>query len=226
MLLGSGSAACASRLGILLRLRWAESAVFGSVVPLSLVALLPAFSTIPLGQPLERHHGIRFTGHLLAGPLLQRLRAPRLDSRHTITWYAHHEAAHGFRMGATWLLALLQSLTGRDALVVSQPLMGLGLLLNLAGIYLLARWAARLGWRPAAGVVLFAAALGSPLQTTVSMGFQGQIFGTAYFVFVLALLSRCLAPSYWTAGIAGVLSLATAAFLSCYHDMAPLLLVA
>ncbi len=210
-------------LGRSLRLRWAESAVFGSACFLSLVGLLFRVQLFHWANPLNDTMEYVSLATYLQDHSFNAFVSPALDSRDTITWYAHHEVAHGFRMGATWLLALLQSLTGRDALVVSQPLMGLGLLLNLAGIYLLARWAARLGWRPAAGVVLFAAALGSPLQTTVSMGFQGQIFGTAYFVFVLALLSRCLAPKYWTAGIAGVLSLATTAFLSCYHDMAPLL---
>ena len=75
--LGSGSTAAPAAPGRSLRLRWAESAVFGSAVLLVAGGTPFPCSTLPLGQPLERHHGIRVMGHLLARPLLQRLRVPR-----------------------------------------------------------------------------------------------------------------------------------------------------
>jgi hypothetical protein len=148
------------------------------------------------------------------------------DRQYYITHAPHFFIAGGHRMGATWLLALLQALTGREALSVSNPLMGFGLLLNLAGVYLFARWAVRLGWKPAAGAVLFAASLGSPLQTAEFLGFQAQMYGTAFFPVILALLARCLAPRRWAPGGGLALALVTTTFLSAYHDMAPLLVPA
>jgi hypothetical protein len=208
-----------------LRRRPAASAVFGVACLLSLMGILTrvtAFQWIypfndnltyaSLATHLQEHHFPAFS-HAI----------PEVEQTPSPGWYARYEAQHEFRMGATWLLALLQALTGRDPLVISQVLMGIGIVLNLCAIHLLACWGVRLGWRPIAGIVLFASALGSPLQAAAYFGFQGQCFGTAYFVFVLALLSRCLDPARWTVGTAAVVALATTTFVSVYSDMAPLL---
>jgi hypothetical protein len=206
-----------------LRQRLAETVVFAIACLLSLAGILIRVHHFEWVNPLNDNLTYASLATYLQDHSFGAFISIARDPQHTVAWYAAHEGSGGFRMGATWLLALLQALTGRDALLVSQPLMGLGILLNLAGVYLLARWVVRLAWLPATGVVLFAAAVGSPLQASVILGFQGQIFGTAYFVFVLALLARCLAPSHWTAGTALIVALATTAFLSIYHDMAPLL---
>lgn len=127
------------------------------------------------------------------------------------------------RMGSTFLLALLQALSGADAIRVHQVVMAWGMLLNLGGIALLMRWAFRSPRWAAAGATLLAAAACNPLHGSIQMGFQPQTFGTAYLSFTLALLARATRRTFWTAPNAFVLALGVTTFVRVYSDLAPVL---
>jgi hypothetical protein len=139
------------------------------------------------------------------------------------TYDVHGYQMFKLRMGSTFLHALVQTYSGLDAMLIHPMIMAWGTLLNLGGIFLVARWTFRLGRVASAAAVLCAAVGINPLYTSMHHGFQPQMFGTAYFCFALALLSRATRPSFWKPANAALLALATCTFLSVYSDMAPLL---
>ena len=129
------------------------------------------------------------------------------------------------RMGSTFFLAIVQALTNQDAVYSFSAVVAWGVVLNLAGIYLLARWSLGLSRSTAAAVVLVATAGLNPLLTTMYLGFKPQLYGTAFFAFIIAVLSRCTNRPNWTIRNALLVAVLIASFLSAYSDMAPIVAI-
>jgi hypothetical protein len=130
------------------------------------------------------------------------------------------------RMGSTFLLALVAAtLPGIDPLVLSAGVTAWGLFLNLAGMYLIARRAFLLRPARAGAVTLLPAVVFTPLLVSAQHGFLPQVFGTAYLLFALALLSRLVAPADWVPRRGLVVGLAVAALLTVYSELLPVLVL-
>ena len=128
-----------------------------------------------------------------------------------------------WRMGSTFLLALVQGFTSLDPLMAFPVVMGWGMLLNLAGIFLLARWGLHLNRWTSSGAVLCAATALNPLYTSIHQGFQPQMYGTAFLLVAIALLCRASRRMFWSRGHAFFLASVGSAFVSSYSEMAPIL---
>lgn len=131
------------------------------------------------------------------------------------------------RMGPMFLLALVRAaLRFRIAGELFPVVMAWGAALNVAGVFVLARWALRVPrFDAAVGTLAVAVALNS-LNFSSADGFLCQVYGTAALAFGLALLSRLLAPANWQAGNAAVFGLSVAALVSIYSELSPVLLLA
>src|SRR5262249_34983419 len=120
------------------------------------------------------------------------------------------------------LLALTQALApGSFALEMSLPVMAWGVVLNLAGLFLLCRWTFRLPRWAGTAATLLAAVTFNPLSFSASTGFLPQVYGTASLAVLVALLSRLLAPCRQRLGPAVLLALTGAGLLSSYSELAP-----
>lgn len=138
------------------------------------------------------------------------------------TWYVHHFQFHQWRMGSTFLLSLVVGYSALDPLLAFPVVTAWGMLLNLGGIFLVARWSFRLGRWGAAGAALAAAAALNPLYTSAHQGFQPQLYGTAYLAFIVAVLARAGRHSFRTPANAILLALAAVTLVSVYSELAPL----
>jgi hypothetical protein len=131
------------------------------------------------------------------------------------------------RMGPMFLLALIRAaLPFRIAAELFPVVMAWGTALNVAGIFVLARWGL--------GVPRFFAAVGTAavagaftsLNYSSAAGFLCQVYGTAALAFGLGLLSRLLVPANWRPGNAALFGLSCAALLTMYSELAPILALA
>lgn len=131
------------------------------------------------------------------------------------------------RMGPMFLLALVRAAVPfRSAAELYLPVMAWGTALNVAGVFLLARWALRVPrLHAAAGAVAVAVAVNS-LNYSATSGFFCQVYGTAALAFNLALLSRLLAPANWRPGHAALAGITFSALLSMYSELSPVLALA
>jgi hypothetical protein len=152
-----------------------------------------------------------------------RLGVIAVDADRPMQWFVAEYQQGCWRMGSTFFLAIVQGYTGLDALLAFPIVMAWGMLLNLAGIFLMARWTFRLNRWLAAGTCFAAAAALNPLHTSIQQGFQPQTFGTAYFSASLAFLARAARPTFWDRANALPLALVVTACVSVYSEMAPIL---
>jgi hypothetical protein len=206
------------------RPRW-RSALLGAACVLgTALPLLPAyagyccnpfndtFTYIGLGRWLK--------GHGFGEPCA-------VDPAHPLSIQVQSFQAYHLRMGVTFLLALTGELFPRlDLVQVFPAVSAWGLLLNLGGIFLMARWALRLPRLYAAGAAAFAALTFNPLYFSLHWGFQPQMFGTAALPALVALLSRCLSPCRWRPAEATLVGLLASSLATAYSDMLPFLALA
>jgi hypothetical protein len=133
-----------------------------------------------------------------------------------------HDLNH--RMGAMYLLALVRgAVPGRMVIELYPAVMAWGATLNIAGVFLLCRWALRVPrYFAAAGTFVIAVAFNS-LCLSVDIGFLCQVYGTAALAGGLALLARLQAPAKWRPGNAALLGLTLATQLTFYSELSPFL---
>jgi hypothetical protein len=131
------------------------------------------------------------------------------------------------RMGPMFLLALVRAAVPfRVAAELYPAVMAWGLALNVAGVFVLARWGLRVPrWHAAAGTAALAVALDS-LSYSGTHSFFCQVYGTAALAFGLAVLARLRTPANWRPGNAALLGLIIAALFSMYSELSPVLGVA
>jgi hypothetical protein len=151
--------------------------------------------------------------------------AVAIDPDLPATRFVNEFQVRHWRMGSTFLLALVQGYTGLDPLLAFPIVTGWGMLLNLGGIFLLARWGLRLNRWMAVGASVCAAAALNPLYTSIHQGFQPQLFGTAYLLAALSVLCRARRPAFWSPGNALFLAAITATLVSVYSEMTPILAI-
>jgi hypothetical protein len=132
----------------------------------------------------------------------------------------------GLRMGATFLLALVQSFApGRRAIEFYPALAAWGVALNVLAVFLLCRWGIRLDRRRAFAAAWLAAVIPNPFHYAAANGFLPQLIGTAFFVLALAWLARLARGGRH--GAAAGLAFTLAALASAYSElMIPALLIA
>jgi hypothetical protein len=131
------------------------------------------------------------------------------------------------RMGPMFLLALVRAAVPfRVAAELYPAVLAWGAALNVAGVFLLARWALRVPRFPAAAGAVAVAVACNSLTYSAAVGFFCQVYGTGLLAFGLALLSRLLAPASWRLGHALLLGIALSAQVSAYSEVAPVLAVA
>jgi hypothetical protein len=134
---------------------------------------------------------------------------------------------HGLRMGANFLLALVQSLSIHwHALELYPAIVTHGVLLNLFGVYLCIRWGLRRSRFLAVLGVCLAGLLANPLHFSAVAGFMNQLYGTAFLCCGLAVLARALPRINHGWRMACLLGLIHGALLSFYSELLPFLLVA
>ncbi|QVL33380.1 hypothetical protein KIH39_05555 [Telmatocola sphagniphila] len=132
----------------------------------------------------------------------------------------------GYRMGGTFFLAFVSSWFPRnDTFEVLKPVALWCLVLNFAGIYLLARWGIRLNRCGAALAAAIAHALPNPLYLAEEYNFMPQLLGTSLLMVSLAVLNRTRVPSRWNFQSAVVIALLVAGVISVYSEFAPILAV-
>jgi hypothetical protein len=130
------------------------------------------------------------------------------------------------RMGTTFLLALTQVLfpTYR-AMEVFLPVEAWGFLLNLGGIFLFCRWCFRVSGFYASVAVYAAAVTCNPFYFAVVYGFLPQVYGTAFLMCLLVLMSRARSRIHWRREMSLSVGLVAASLISVYSEMAPLMAV-
>jgi hypothetical protein len=131
------------------------------------------------------------------------------------------------RMGPMYLLALLRSaLPFLHSFELYPVVMGWGAALNIAGIFLLCRWTFRLSRYEALGGALVVGVAFNSLCLATTLGFLCQVYGTAVLAFLLALLSRLLAPVQWRFANALLLGIGLSLLVSVYNEIAPVFCLA
>ncbi len=131
------------------------------------------------------------------------------------------------RMGPMYLLALLRAaLPGFVTAELYPVVVGWGLALNGAGVFVLCRWALRLPrFQAVCGTFLVASACNS-LCLSATLGFLCQLYGTAALAFGLALLARLQSRVNWRFGAAALAALVFSTQLSVYSELSPVVAVA
>jgi hypothetical protein len=131
-----------------------------------------------------------------------------------------------WRIGAIFFLALTQALFPvLRAGELYQAVIAWGVVLNVCGVYLLGRWCLRLSRPFATTAAVVLAGTANPLYSGALNGYLPQTYGLAFLALILVLLARLRAGVCWGAGTASLLGLASAALISVYNEMAPLLAV-
>jgi len=152
---------------------------------------------------------------------------PPDDASQPMVWQIQSYHIMNHRMGPMFLLALVRAaVPSRLAAELYPAVMAWGAALNMAGVFLMARWGLRVPRFYAAVGALSIAATCNSLTMSAALGFFCQVYGTATLACGLALLSRLLAPSNWRPGPAALLGLAVAAQLSMYSELSPVLVLA
>jgi hypothetical protein len=133
----------------------------------------------------------------------------------------------GHRMGPMFLLALVRAaIPGRIAIELFPVVLGWGAALNVAGVFLLARWGLRVPrFHACLGTAAVAVAMNS-LSYSSDCAFLCQVYGTGMLAFGLALLSRLRAPLNWCPAHALLLGMTIAALVSTYSEMSPVMVLA
>lgn len=150
--------------------------------------------------------------------------APPDDATQPMVWQVQQYHKMNHRMGPMFLLALLRAAVPfRLAAELYPAVLAWGAALNVAGVYLLARWGLRVPRFHAALGSLALAVTCNSLTLSSGNGFFCQVYGTAVLTFGLAVLSRLLAPSSWRPGHAALLGLTLATQFSMYSELSPLL---
>jgi hypothetical protein len=133
----------------------------------------------------------------------------------------------GFRMGANFFLACVQSLTPvKLAIEIFPAVAAWAVVLNVFAVYLGCRWIALLPRRAALAGALLAAVMVNPLHYAAQTGFFPQLFGTAFTVFSLALAARCVRTRRPAIGLILLASAAFAFLISAYSELFPLVAIA
>jgi hypothetical protein len=131
---------------------------------------------------------------------------------------------HHLRMGISFLLALCQAASpGWAALEVYPGALAWGVLLNVLGIFVVCRWTLRLSREAALFGAGLAAVLNNPLHFSAQNNFLPQLYGTAFLLLALALLTRMMNPRRWTLPAAVAVAISQAALVSGYSELAPIL---
>jgi hypothetical protein len=153
--------------------------------------------------------------------------APPDDPAQPIVWDVRTLHLMNHRMGPMFLLALVRAaVPGRMAVELYPAVMAWGAALNVAGVFLLARWGLRVPRFPAAAAVVAVAVACNSLTFSAAVGFFCQVYGTGLLAFGLALLSRLPAATRWRPGHAALLGAALAAQVSAYSEVGPVLALA
>jgi hypothetical protein len=144
------------------------------------------------------------------------------DPQHPVSAVIHSFQGLSHRMGPLHLLALLRAALPMYITPQLFPVaIGLGLLLNMAGVYVLGRWTLRLARFPAAcGTMLIGTAYSS-LCLSANYGFLCQIYGTASLAFTLALLSRLMSRVNWRGSSAVLAGLTLSTLVAMYSELSP-----
>src|SRR5262249_53262499 len=145
-----------------------------------------------------------------------------VDPLAPVTGWPHRLQEGGFRIGATFLLALVQAVTGAgSSLLVFPAVSAWGLILTVLALFLVARWTVRLP----RGVTLFAcfvfAVLPPPLYFATHTAFLAQTYGLPALLFGIAVLARATHRRSWLGTTAGLVGLCAAFQLSVYNEFAP-----
>jgi hypothetical protein len=133
----------------------------------------------------------------------------------------------GFRMGAIFLLASVEGLTGArwNALDVFPAVLTWGMLLCHGGIYLLCRWCLRVSPAFTLQAMVLAALTFNPLYFSSYSGLLPQLYGLATLAYGTALLTRLAPRGRWNIGSAALVGLTGSAMISSYSEFAPFLAV-
>src|SRR5262249_31263719 len=100
-----------------------------------------------------------------------------------------------------------------------------GCVLNIAGLYLLCRWTARLTPGHACLATFLAAVGCNSLGFSANHGFLCQVYGTATLAVFIAFLSRMARAPSWRRGHAILLGSTAAMMVSCYPELLPFLVL-
>jgi hypothetical protein len=152
---------------------------------------------------------------------------PSPDPHQPVHPYIHRVQELNHRMGPMFLLALVRAvLRFRTAAELFPVVMAWGTALNVAGIFVLARWGLGVPrFAAVVGTAAVAVALNS-LNYSAAEGFLCQVYGTAALAFGLAQLARLHAAANWRPGNAALFGLSFATLLSMYSELAPILALA
>jgi hypothetical protein len=153
--------------------------------------------------------------------------APSPDPHQPVHSLIHLIQYLNHRMGPMFLLALLRAALPFCVTAELFPVvMAWGTALNVAGIFVLARWGLGVPRLFAAVGTVGVAVAFTSLNFSSAGGFLCQVYGTAALAFGLALLARLLAPANWRPGNAALCGLSWAALLTTYSELAPMLALA
>jgi hypothetical protein len=152
---------------------------------------------------------------------------PPDDPAQPIVWNVRGLHRMDHRMGPMFLLALMRAAVPfRVAAELYPAVLAWGGALNIAGVFLLARWALRVPRFPAAAGAVAVAIACNSLTYSEAAGFFCQVYGTGLLAFGLALLSRLPAPANWRPGHAALLGIVLPAQASAYSEVLPVLALA
>lgn len=146
------------------------------------------------------------------------------DFDHPVLGSALLYQSAGLRMGASFLLAAIQSLLpGTSSLDVYPGVAAWGLALNVVGLFLICRWVFGMKrWHAYVACAIAVATL-NPVYYSMQAGFFPQLFGTASLAVILAWLARLLIPRHQSLGNATLAGLLAAMQLSFYSELTPLI---
>jgi hypothetical protein len=145
-----------------------------------------------------------------------------LDPRQPLTVAVALYQRQHLRMGSAFVLALMEAAFPRPGgMGAYLATSAWGLVLNLAGVYLVCRWALRLPRAYAVAAVAFLGLLENPLFFSLRNGFLPQTYGTALLLFSVAMLSRLRPPTCWRWGSGVLAGMVGAGAASAYSEILP-----